>query len=408
MDSTQLVTVVVAVVLLAGAGLLAGIGARSGRDTQPRNLPSLTGTGDVRGTKDLGGAPTWRARFSRRGGRPARQGLRDLDVGLLCAEIATRLEAGASIENAWSTTLHRLDARLDFSAIEAFVAHPRPGLRERFDNFRAGRAAQANPLARVRHPEAAAQALRGMLIATQVATQVGAPLAEILNRVADGIAATLETAAKRHTAQVGPKATARLLGVLPLAALGMAQFIGVDVIDMAFRGGINTWVFVVGLALMVVGNLWSAAMIRKATGITTPGLDPTLAMDIIAACQQNGVSLTSTLQAVSVASEEPDLAVVARMLLLGADWDEAWAQADAKWIDLASVLQPAWEEGASPVPLLVRGASRTRAAEIHQALDAAERLGVRLMIPLGVCLLPAFFALGIVPVVVSTIEDLIS
>lgn len=408
MDSTQLVTVVVAVVLLAGAGLLAGVGARSGRDTQPRNLPSRTGTEDVRGTKDLGGAPTWRARFSRQGGRPARQGLRDLDVGLLCAEIATRLEAGASIENAWSTTLHRLDARLDFSVIEAFVAHPRPGLRERFDNFRAGRAAQANPLARVRHPEAAAQALRGMLIATQVATQVGAPLAEILNRVADGIAATLETAAKRHTAQVGPKATARLLGVLPLAALGMAQFIGVDVIDMAFRGGINTWVFVVGLALMVAGNLWSAAMIRKATGITTPGLDPTLAMDIIAACQQNGVSLTSTLQAVSVASEEPDLAVVARMLLLGADWDEAWAQADAKWVDLASVLQPAWEEGASPVPLLVRGASRTRAAEIHRALDAAERLGVRLMIPLGVCLLPAFFALGIVPVVVSTIEDLIS
>ena len=75
---------------------------------------------------------------------------------------------------------------------------------------------------------------------------------------------------------------------------------------------------------------------------------------------------------------------------------------------MASVLQPAWEEGASPVPLLVRGASRTRAAEIHRALDAAERLGVRLMIPLGVCLLPAFFALGIVPVVVSTIEDLIS
>lgn len=408
MDSTQLVTVVVAVVLLAGAGLLAGVGARSGRDTQPRNLPSRTGTGDVRGPKESGGAAPWRARFSRRGGRPARQGLRDLDVGLLCAEIATRLEAGASIENAWSTTLHRLDARLDFSAIQDFVAHPRPGLRERFVYLRAGQTVQANPLARVRHPEAAAQALRGMLIATQVATQVGAPLAEILNRVADGIAATLETAAKRHTAQVGPKATARLLGVLPLAALGMAQFIGVDVIDMAFRGGINTWVFVVGLALMVAGNLWSTAMIRKATGGLASGLDPTLAMDIIAACQQNGVSLTSTLQAVSVASEEPDLTVVARMLLLGADWDEAWAQADAKWVDLASVLQPAWEEGASPVPLLVRGASRTRAAEIHRALDAAERLGVRLMIPLGVCLLPAFFALGIVPVVVSTIEDLIS
>lgn len=408
MDSTQLVTVVVAVVLLAGAGLLAGISSRSGRDMQPRNPTSRTGTGGVRGAKKSGGAPPWRARFSRRGECPAQPGLRDLDVGLLCAEIATRLEAGASIENAWSTTLHRLDTRLDFAAVQAFVAHPRSGLWERFDNLRAGRAAPVNPLARVRHPQAAAQALRGMLIATQVATQVGAPLAEILNRVADGIAATLEAAAKRHTAQVGPKATARLLGVLPLAALGMAQFIGVDVLDMAFRGGINTWVFVIGLGLMVVGNLWSTAMIRRAMGSSTPGLDPTLAMDIIAACQQNGVSLTSTLQAVSVASEEADLAVVARMLLLGADWDEAWAQADAKWVDLASVLQPAWEEGASPVPLLVRGASRTRTAEIHRAVDAAERLGVRLMIPLGVCLLPAFFALGIVPVVVSTIEDLIS
>lgn len=407
MDSTQLVTVVVAVVLLAGAGLLAGMGSRSGREPQPHDLPSRAARG-VRGAKDSGGISPWHAVFSRRSLRPAQQGLRDLDVGLLCAEIATRLEAGASIENAWATTLHRLDAHLDFAAIQAFVAHPRAGLREHFVYLRAGRAAETNPLARVRHPQATAQALRGMLIATQVATQVGAPLAEILNRVADGIAATLETAAKRHTAQVGPKATARLLGVLPLAALGMAQFIGVDVIDMAFRGGINTWVFVVGLALMVVGNLWSAAMIRKATGGLASGLNPTLAMDIIAACQQNGVSLTSTLQAVSVASEEADLAVVARMLLLGADWDEAWAQADAKWVDLASVLQPAWEEGASPVPLLVRGASRTRAAEIHRALDAAERLGVRLMIPLGVCLLPAFFALGIVPVVVSTIEDLIS
>lgn len=167
MDSTQLVTVVVAVVLLAGAGLLAGISSRSGRDTQPRNLPSRAGTEGVRGEKDSGVAPHWRARFSRRSGRPAQQGLRDLDVGLLCAEIATRLEAGASIENAWSTTLHRLDARLDFAAIQAFVAHPRPGLRERFDNLRAGQTAQANPLARVRHPEAAAQALRGMLIATQ-------------------------------------------------------------------------------------------------------------------------------------------------------------------------------------------------------------------------------------------------
>lgn len=72
------------------------------------------------------------------------------------------------------------------------------------------------------------------------------------------------------------------------------------------------------------------------------------------------------------------------------------------------MLQPAWEQGASPVPLLLRGASRTRKRHTQAAIEAAEKLGVRLVIPLGVCLLPAFFVLGIVPVVVSTVQDLIS
>ena len=120
------------------------------------------------------------------------------------------------------------------------------------------------------------------------------------------------------------------------------------------------------------------------------------------------MSLTASLQAVSAASSETDLAVVARMLLLGASWEEAWSDSDGKWEQLSDVLQPAWEEGASPVPLLVRGAARTRAHLTHEAVNAAEKLGVRLVVPLGVCLLPAFFALGIVPVVVSTLEGLLA
>lgn len=385
MDNTQEISLIVAVVLLVGAGIIAGIGA---------NIRKVDA--------ELGQASKQRKR-RKIGSRLMKPKLKELDAGMLCAEVATRLIAGADIASAWEVTLRRLHPNLDFAAAKAFAENPHENWRHRFR----GQVAR-NPLATLHHKEATAAALRAMFIATAVSTEVGAPLAEILTRVADGIAAQLEAGAKRHAAQVGPRATARLLGVLPLAALVMASFIGVDVLGMALSGGLNTGIFVVGAVLMVVGNLWSHAMIRRAMNPGVSGLDPTLAMDIIAACQENGVSLTASLQAVSAASSETDLAVVARMLLLGASWEEAWSDSDGKWEQLSDVLQPAWEEGASPVPLLVRGAARTRAHLTHEAVNAAEKLGVRLVVPLGVCLLPAFFALGIVPVVVSTLEGLLA
>lgn len=384
MTEIQEISLVVAVILLVGAGILAGIGANIRKTDDVNRTPRRTKRRDS-------GSPLMKRR------------LKELDAGMLCAEVATRLIAGASIESAWDVSLRRLHPDLDFAAAQAFANNPKESWSQRFFD-----GDKRNPLMNLAHKEATAAALRAMFIATAVSSEVGAPLAEILTRVADGIAAQLEAAAKRHAAQVGPKATARLLGVLPLAALLMASFIGVDVFSMAFSGGLNTGIFVVGIALMLVGNLWSSWMIRRAMNPPIKGLDPTLAMDIVAACQENGVSLTASLEAVSTAAEEADLGVVARMLLLGASWEESWAQTDSKWEELASVLQPAWEEGASPVPLLVRGAARTRTHLTHEALNAAEKLGVRLVVPLGVCLLPAFFALGIVPVVVSTLENLIA
>ena len=40
-----------------------------------------------------------------------------------------------------------------------------------------------------------------------------------------------------------------------------------------------------------------------------------------------------------------------------------------------------------------------------EAEAAAERLGVKMMLPLGACFLPAFILLGVVPVVVSMLPD---
>ena len=55
-----------------------------------------------------------------------------------------------------------------------------------------------------------------------------------------------------------------------------------------------------------------------------------------------------------------------------------------------------WERGGS-----LRSGRQARDQE------AAERLAVRLVVPLGLCHLPAFIALGIVPVVASLGLDLL-
>jgi hypothetical protein len=88
-------------------------------------------------------------------------------------------------------------------------------------------------------------------------------------------------------------------------------------------------------------------------------------------------------------------------LLLGATWTEAWADAPDALAPLADALEPAWVDGAAPGPLLRRAAASVRSTRHREAQEAAARLGVRLVLPLGLCFLPAFVLLGLVPVVLA-------
>ena len=104
--------------------------------------------------------------------------------------------------------------------------------------------------------------------------------------------------------------------------------------------------------------------------------------------------------------------VVGRALLLGSGWEEAWrAPQDEAWRErrsrLDAGLRPGWEDGASPGPLLAGTAASLRAGRAARDQEAAERLAVRLVVPLGACHLPAFVILGIVPVVASVGLDLL-
>jgi hypothetical protein len=65
-----------------------------------------------------------------------------------------------------------------------------------------------------------------------------------------------------------------------------------------------------------------------------------------------------------------------------------------------------WQSGVEAAPLLDGAVRRAQQAERRRLSQAAARLGVHLMLPLGLCYLPAFICLGLMPVVLSFAQTL--
>ena len=67
----------------------------------------------------------------------------------------------------------------------------------------------------------------------------------------------------------------------------------------------------------------------------------------------------------------------------------------------AQALRRSWEDGVAPGGALRAAADAARRERHARAIEAANRLGVRLVLPLGLCYLPAFVLVGLVPVLLS-------
>ncbi len=92
---------------------------------------------------------------------------------------------------------------------------------------------------------------------------------------------------------------------------------------------------------------------------------------------------------------------VARLSTLGAPPEVAWAaaSADSRWAPVARAVIRAHYSGAALTDVLTRVAEERRRALRADAETAVARAGVRAVLPLGLCFLPAFVFLGVVPVV---------
>lgn len=71
---------------------------------------------------------------------------------------------------------------------------------------------------------------------------------------------------------------------------------------------------------------------------------------------------------------------------------------------VARAVEQAQDSGAAPALALEHAAADLTADAAQRAQEAARRVGVRAALPLGVCLLPAFLCLGVVPLVASLLS----
>ncbi|MEU6828385.1 type II secretion system F family protein [Nocardia beijingensis] len=136
-------------------------------------------------------------------------------------------------------------------------------------------------------------------------------------------------------------------------------------------------------------------------------------LDLLAACLRAGLPMAGAARAVAPEAPEPlgeALRRAADLLALGADAAMAWQQvardADgrpgAQEIEsLARMARRSARSGSSLAAAVTELAEQRRAAVEDIAAAKAERAGVLIGGPLGLCFLPAFVCLGIVPVVIG-------
>lgn len=129
--------------------------------------------------------------------------------------------------------------------------------------------------------------------------------------------------------------------------------------------------------------------------------------DLMAVCLSAGMSVSAA-AAAAAPSAPGQLGVMLQrasdLLTLGADPETCWSVDDSvseSCIALTRLARRSVSSGAALGQGLAELAEKTRQDIAHQATASAQRAGVLIAGPLGLCFLPAFVCVGIVPVVIG-------
>jgi tight adherence protein B len=236
------------------------------------------------------------------------------------------------------------------------------------------------PAAMLRRAGGLSHSWRGLAAALSIAMESGAPVAPTLRQYAASLRDLAQAARDASVVLAGPVATARLVLVLPLLGLGFGLALGFDTVTTLLATPLGWACLGIGAALVALALLWNRSLVRRARPKDpSPGLG----------CELLGIALGGG-------------AAIGRARLVV---DRAAAEFGLR-LDTSAMEEPLALSRAAGVPaaeLLRSAADEARRDARAKAQAAAARLGVMLMLPLGACILPAFFAVGVVPLLATVL-----
>ncbi|KQR23366.1 type II secretion system F family protein [Microbacterium sp. Leaf151] len=215
-----------------------------------------------------------------------------------------------------------------------------------------------------------------------VAVHTGAPLADTLRAVGGALRDATEVAADVSVALAEPAATAKLLGWLPVLGVPMGMALGFDSVGILLSDPAGMACLASGSTLIVIAQSWSRRLLRRAR---PPTAVPGLRAELWAVALSAGVSADRARSLVDSALrsrppvDSPDAAA------------QTVAFAHRAGVPAAELLRAdAW---------LARQRARTAGR------TAAARLSTRLLLPLGICTLPAFLLLAVAPMMLGILRS---
>ncbi len=228
--------------------------------------------------------------------------------------------------------------------------------------------------------EAEGGAWQDLAAAWEIATTVGAPLAEVLRMLAETLRDAASAADDVRIALAEPAGTAKLLLWMPFAGLLLGFALGFDTVGVIVGTPAGAVCVVTGLLLVLAARGWTARLLRRAR--PEPGT-PGMRAELMAVALSGGASIQRALRLVAESSAS-----------LRGD--------DAR---IRAVLELSHSAGVPAGELLRASAGQERHASRVDGRLRAAKLSTKLLIPLGVCTLPAFLLLGVAPLLLSVLAS---
>ncbi|EYT49503.1 type II secretion system F family protein [Brachybacterium muris] len=326
----------------------------------------------------------WAARPAHRRAVASRPGA--LDVARMVERLAAVISAGSGLRRAWSAVAGSLPEG-ELAALARAVAAGGDPRRVATGHLRGS------------------PALSSLGAALAVCERTGAPTAGVLQGLAVALRDLHDASLARRTAFAGPRSTARILLVLPLAGLGLGMLLGGDPLRLLASSGAGNLLLGLGLVLTAAGWWWMRRLISRADPPVTGRVDPSVVLELIAGALESGLPLARAMEAVAESlTPGPDAEALARAassLRSGVPAPVAAAALPEEFEALGQSAVLAELAGADLARALRSAAQDARRGRARAAEERAARLAVRLVLPTGLTLLPAFVVLGIIPTVMS-------